>query len=106
MLGTRGRAVFMANLYTRIIDDVCKERTLGEPIMTKELETLYHAAIAADDAFQAALVKEYGKEACNKRYAAYLPSYLVVLANKKKAADLTLHMATLKMRAESEATAF
>ena len=73
--------------------------------MTQELETAYYAAIAADDAFQIALEQTYGKEACNKRYCYNLPGPLTVLSNKKKAADHALHMATLKMRAESEVTA-
>lgn len=72
--------------------------------MTQALETLNYAALAADKAFQSALEKEYGTDACNKRYAAYLPPYLIVLANKKKAADHALHLATLKTRAESEVT--
>jgi len=30
--------------------------------MTKELENLYYAQVAADDAFQAAVVKQFGKK--------------------------------------------
>lgn len=48
---------------------------------------LYEAAKAADDAFQAALEHEYGKDAGDMRYAAVLPTELAMLRLHKHAAD-------------------
>lgn len=48
---------------------------------------LYAEAIAADEAFSAALTAEYGKDACNMRYERDLPPHLAALGDAKVAAD-------------------
>lgn len=66
----------------------------------KNYTEIYQAAIDADNAFQRALVAQYGKRAGDMRYAYNLPGPIMVLANKKKVADEALHLAMLRMRDE------
>jgi len=64
---------------------------------------LQKQAQAADDRFQAALEKEYGKRAGNMRYQSEwkFPPHIRKLAKAKKAADEASHQYTVKYRKEN-----
>ena len=63
--------------------------------MTTEMESLYRAALAADDAWQRALVKRYGRAAGDARYDARSESTpeLRALKQGKREADTVLRAA-------------
>lgn len=56
---------------------------------------LYYAAETADRDWQSALVRTYGRRACDARYdgRGISTQELLTLFNAKKSADLTLHNA-------------
>jgi len=55
--------------------------------------TLYYESEAADERFQRALVTEYGKDACNKRYLQTweMPTHIAKLAISFQAASQAWH---------------
>jgi hypothetical protein len=59
--------------------------------------------MAADDAFQAELVRLYGRQACNARYDARGKSTpeLRRLCNDKRAADYAVHCAWCETRGDT-----
>lgn len=62
------------------------------------VHNLYARAKAADETFSAALEQDFGKNACNMRYARVLPTRIRLLADAKVAADEELLAATRKLR--------
>lgn len=53
-----------------------------------KVHDLYYAALEADKAFSEALAKEYGKDACNRRYDTQdFPLPILLLFKVKVAAD-------------------
>lgn len=53
----------------------------------QDISILFRAAVDADNEFQAALVKRYGKDAGDMRYARTLPADIEALRQIKRGTD-------------------
>ena len=68
-----------------------------------DYQEAYRAAMAADEAYQAALVAVYGKDAGDARYWLHHKHAPIIAAKRAKlAADESLHAAARALRGERE----